>query len=585
VTASRRWAACWALALVAGAVAGRPAGAGEREVLEPRPPWIFFSKPSPQTAAEIEDVVTGTFADLGKVAWGRDLLVFRYGLVSVPRLADEAKGNNVTLTWNALLTLSALRDRFGPARELWPALEPITGVLRKGGEPYKKAFAALAIGSFHGSDTIPVSRGAESILDVRGAPSALAREALATADRVLADVLLDEPVSDVRSAAAFALAKRGGADSGRGRKALLDPACWQDGFGVEPRQAVILALGLLPGPGDDDRFLGALRHEEVRIRQAAALGIALQAVGEDAPRWATVAPLSILRALKADPVRLHLADGAETVFARGVLALRGNVPGEWDLLYDVARDTNAADEAAAAAAQVLLFDPRPSLAEQAIAALRSGSVLKDPVVAAFLRIAGASGTEPGIALVRDYLGNRGKLPKGDETWNVRYHAVIGLLRAFVAGGLKDPALRSEAVQALHTAVKRGLPEGLFRTRLESLLDKRRLAFADPKALLPEADLLAMEASFTCPHALLSHDIEDVAVHRLNAMVPPILHIHARRSTVGEPDKTDQPQRFLRVYLERFPYFRRIEFRTARGLRSVEVMDGDPDPEREVRFPP
>jgi hypothetical protein len=141
------------------------------------------------------------------------------------------------------------------------------------------------------------------------------------------------------------------------------------------------------------------------------------------------------------------------------------------------------------------------------------------------------------------------------------------------------------VEALRAGARRGLADGPFKQRLERLLEQRRAELADPAVALPDADVRPLERAFACPFALVSREVEDVAVHRLNEILPVILRIHTRPSTPMEPDKTEQPQRFLRAYLERYPYFRRIELRPGRGLRPPEAMVGDPEPEREVRNPP
>lgn len=569
-------------ALLLGVLA-TSARSDDKAPYEPRPPWIFFPEPDAKTAAEIDALVTNSFGDLSQIVAARDQLVRRYGVVSVPRLALELRrAVRVNAVLGCELTVWALRDRVGPARELWPLLEPLVALLRdSGGDPYLRAFAALALGSFH--QTVGWDRDLPSVAFVTDR-ALLARQTLGDAGRLLAAGANEEKHQDVRASFVLALAKRGPDPDGDARRVLLSDGLWKPGIGVPPRQAVLLALGLLPGPGDDERFLAALKDGEGRIRRAAALGLALQLVQDRPAVWAPQAA-RIVKALKQDPIRPDLADGFEAVFTRGILAARAGVAEEWDLLRQIAIDPESKTEAAAAAAQCLLFAPEPWVSQRAIGHLQGTVALPDPVVAAFLLLAGRSGTPDGIAVCRDYLGSKSKRPAAHEAWDVRFHAAIGILRALASGALRDPQTRREAVDALEAGVRRSLDSEEMRTRIDRVLEKSRSVLRDPLALLPDAEVRYVEEGFSCPYGLLSHELEDMVLFRLNDLLPDLYNIRPTKGKPGEPDKTQVPQRLLQACLERYPYFRRIELLETRGLRPPSIMQGAADPALEVRNPP
>ncbi|MFV1958686.1 MAG: HEAT repeat domain-containing protein, partial [Planctomycetota bacterium] len=289
-----------------------PGEAGDRN-LEPAPPWIFFSDPDPVTEEIISAATNRGFGDLNQVVSARRLLVERFGVWSVRKLAVEIrKANNQPRLWNSALTVYCLRDTLGNARELWGLIGPLTRVMEESGEPYSRAFSALAIGSFRGPSFVPTPPSRPDPL-VRHVPEKEARAAL---DAALAAVgrLVHDGHPHVEVAATLALAKSG---AQRARELLCAEECVHASGAVEPREATLLAMGLLPGQDDVPIFLDALRDVDRRIRRAAALGTALQALLDVPPAW-TRSPRRILRALVAPVIKPDLEDGAEAVFARGV---------------------------------------------------------------------------------------------------------------------------------------------------------------------------------------------------------------------------------------------------------------------------
>jgi hypothetical protein len=539
---------------------------------EPAPPWLFFPEPDEATAALIQQVVENTSADLSQIAAGREVLVRRVGLWSVPRLVFEVRqASDEPATWNAALTLSALRDVKGAAVELLPAVEPLANLALEGREEWRRAFALLALGSFHGSASFGRERWHKDPLR-KADPVAEARRVFNDkAVHAMTVGLRDDSIA-VRVAACYALAKTGGQDA---RNRLIQGVPAKEAA-VEPKLAFLLALGLHPprrGERDDERFLEALQSEERRERAHAALGGALQALSDEPPEW-TGRPERFLQALKAPRMDLHMEDGAEAVFARGMLAWRRQDEAEWRDLYEIAIDAPSELATAVAASQCLLFcDLDWFRAEAAKQAASGPQKLKAPVLAMFLLRAGASGTREGIEACRKYLGNPGQTPRGDEAWDVRYHAVVGLLRALAEGRPRDPVLRQAVVEALEAAVARGLPrEAPCRAALEGILAAERapiLASADHR--VSEARVREFEGAFRCSYAFLAREPQDVAIQRLNERVRRSFTIQDVKVVPGQPDKSRIPQRFLDRYLEPYPYFSRLDLLAERGRRGDEAM--------------
>lgn len=597
---SRRRAGAGLAVAAAVALLGRvPARAADEQPTS-RP--IFFPEPDERTRAQIEDVVDKHFGDVGKAPYGRELLVARFGFWAVPVLADRLRaGANETVVRNAALTLGALRRERGPSPCHAPAVPALTAVLRRDGtDPWRRAFAALALGTFYGPET--VRRGPGSREGSRAVADAM-RDALVEADAALLKALGD-PNGAVSAAASLALGKVGGmrvfGARAASRKANPLPAT------PEARVADLLCTGLLPG--DDDRALAeALRHEDRRVRAAAALGIACWAVAtvEAAPTGALAADAAArARAFDAllrperNPLLRELRDGAEALFARAALALVTDRAETFAELLDVALRTTD-DEIALAAAQGLLFAPRQSPVRGKLVELlrreNVGRALREPVIAAALLVAGSDGTDAGVEACREYLRDRGRQPHGRADWDVRFHGVLGLVRALRAGRVA-PATRPLAASALSEAARQGLvddPKGDPRGFRPVLRDLARTFVgaldSNPDAVPDPAAAARLEAAFADPTALDAADPVDVVVDRLNDQVTLLFGLDGLGKAASggpgsrQPNTADQELRFLLAYVERYPYFQRIDLRADRGrvpppalpAPGPDVLDTEP----------
>lgn len=577
------WAVLVALLFGGGAAASRSATT-DRE-LEPPPPWIFFPDPDAETAAEISQLVENSFGDINKTALARELLVRRYGLWSVQKLHRVMKEEtNESRTWNAALTASALRDRLGNAPQLWPLLDPLADLADHSAEPYRRAFAALALGSFHGPAFIPPPpRHPDPLIVRRPERDALRHleDGIATLGRLVGD---GNPSVEV--AAAIALAKSGAPDARALVRAAarLNPTTDRDVSSVEARMATLVAVGLLPRDEDDGLLLPQLRSEETPIRAAAALAVALQALSEPTPAWIE-SPGRILRALNApDKIKLHLQDGAEATFARGALALRAGARPEWRGIFDLAVTPSVEETTKRAAAQCLLFCPEPWVTDQMLDGIRKAD--EPTVVAAFLLRLAAAATPEAIEACDAYLSNSRTAPKAEPDWDVRFYATLGLLRALASGRVTDRDRRHAIYEALDHAASRGLARGPFRERLRDILETEKRGILESEThIVPERHLEALEATFDDEPGLLSRDMRDAVVVRLNDIVPQLFSVNVLRP--GEPgnrDKSEMPRRFFAQYHDRYPYFSRLDLRADRGRRPWPRMPAGDDPEREVRRP-
>ncbi len=555
--------------------------------IEPEPPWVFFPTPDAATAREIDEIVGG-FGDPNKAVFSRDILIRRFGLWSAPMLvavlAAEEEARNQSKTWNAALTAYAMRDLFGNARELWPLVPPLVDLLEDSAEPYRRAYAALALGSFHNPAFAPMPPAHPDGLVVLP-PEVEYRRELERAVRALGSRVTDMN-QQVRVAVALALGKSG-APSARSLLRASDRLARNDDTAektVAGRQAVLLAVGLLPGQADEDLLIDALADVDRKIRRAAALAVALQALHDHPPPWVReVRPLH--RALRSSRIKQDLEDGAEAVFARGVLAAKGVIgPREWREIYDLAANPFTKDDVVRAATQVLLFCPEPWFPKKMLERIQEGADMKPVTVAAFLLLLGESGTEEGLAICRDYLGNPGRKPKSRQDWDVRTYAAVGLLRALASGDVEDPELRREILDALDAGVKRGLMATPFRDALKRLLEREReRVLQNPHYSIPEVRVLQVERSFRDPHGLLARDLRDVAVVRLNDMIPDVFSIQTYKpGTPGARTREGVARRVLETTHQRFPYFTRLDLKADRGIRPPDVMARDRDPKREVR---
>lgn len=569
-------------ALVSGPEALAADPFAERDV-EPEPPWIFFPEPDEATAREIGKVVEA-FGDLDRAVVARDLLVRRFGVWSAPELVRLIVAQaNLPRTWNAALTTYALRDELGNARELWVLVQPNVRLLEEGADPYRRAFGALALGSFHGPEFAPEPPEHRDRL-IRRPPEIAYREHLVRAVDALGRHIAD-PNPQVRVAVALALGKSG---TPRARELLraserLDPDADDADKSVEGRQAVLLAMGFLPGQADEDIFKANLASEDRKMRRAAALAIAVQALHDHPPDWMRE-PREILRALKTR-AKLDLEDGAEAVFARGVLAARGVVgPDEWDALYTLATSPSTKQITVRGAVQALLFCPEPWFLRKILQRTREGVDLDPTAAAAFLLLLGERRTREGLEICRDYLSNKGRRPKGKPDWDVRYFAAVGLVRALASGGITERDLRHRILDALEVGVKRGMQAGPFRDALKRLLDREGARLRqDDHYSIPAVRVWQLEQSFRDPHGLLARDLRDVAVVRLNDMVPLVLSVQDLKPGVpGNRPTVGIPQRYFEACHAHYPYFTRLDLKADRGKRPRPEMPPADDPREEVR---
>lgn len=573
-------------ALALGALGGGPP-ARAAEDLQPAPPRLFFAEPDAAVRAEIEGLVDTSFADVSKAPVARDVFVRRFGAWSVPTMVARVRGAmNETVVWNCELTLGSLRRTLGPSQHLWPAIRPLLELLRAGSDPYRRAFAALALGTFYGPDTVRRGPGSrEGTAD--GATKA--RESLAEVLTALGTALGDDH-PHVQLAAALALGKIGG----MGASAILSarlraaPTFAQ----VQPHLGTLLALGLLPGE-DDGRLAAALKDPDKRVRAAAALAVTCWAIGQVDGEGPDPAANAQRKARELDPLLVATTnpvlrendwDGAEAAFARGMLARISGSMEVWEALYQEATRPATQRDVAVACAQALLFAPAQSPVRQEMARFllkpRLGQAVREPaVVAAFLLVAGNDGSPEGVHACLEYLRNKAREPRGRVDWDVRYHASIGLVRALTAGRVA-PAAREEALEALSEGIRGGLPPGdpsvrTFRSVLEEVAGKgpRDALRVDPERRLPEGRAALLSATFVDPDALLAADPIDVAVDRLADAVWVLFGLDgvAKAAAGGilpgaprTPSKEDQPLRYLMGWLEKEPYFTRLDLHRERG---------------------
>ena len=574
-----------ALGALALTLASARARAGDD--VQPAPPILLFADPDEPARKTIDELVQNGFGDVSKAVVARDLLVRRFGLWAVRPLVERTTaGANEAIVRNAVLTLGSLRRAYGPSQHLWPAVPALAATVRReGSEPWRRAFAALALGLFYGPET--VRRGAASREGTEEGAAA-ARKALGDANAALLKALADGNWV-VTASAALALGKIGGTSVASARAAVRraspPPAA------PEARVADLLSIGLLP-LDEDATLVAALHDDDRRVRAAAALAIACWAVAEvrSAPTGALAASASAravaldaaLRPSQNVALREGDVDGAEAAFARGMLALLSGRSDTWDELFELATRPTTERRTATAAAQALLFAPRQAGARARLADLvgreNAGRALHPTVVAAALLIAGSDGTDRGVEVCKDWLRDRGRDPHGDADGDVRFYGAIGLVRALVAGRVA-PERRELAVRALSEAVRAGLVADdarrdarSFRQVLRDLVRPLPEALArDPDARPDPRALVVLEGSFSDPDAIAADDPTDVVVDRLNDAVLALYGLDAlpRAVVVGgsgerTPSREDQELRFLLGWLERDPYFVRLDLLRDRG---------------------
>lgn len=581
------------LAAVAVGVGAPSARADDRQ---PVPPRIFFPEPDAATTAEIATLVENSFGDVNKAPVARDVLVRRFGLWAVaPLLARIEKDANGTIVWNSILTIGSLRRVLGPSPHLWPAVPVLTKVLRGGGEPTRRAFAALALGEFYGPDLARIGPGSR---DGTREGWQKAQAALTEGAGELAARLLDgEPT--VQTAATLALGKIGGPEAGARLLAFLHGSPGQAHWA--PRAARLLAAGLLLRD-DEGLFVAAVKDAVMKNRAGAALGVALWAVAHVFGEGTELPATALARAAEfdavLDPVRNTAIrggeDGAEAIFARGALAHVSGRADVWSEIYAAATTPSTEAVVAVAAAQALMFAPRQSSVRRQIAELiarpRSGLQREPAVVAGFLRIAGSDGTPVGVRACREFLANKARDPRGRADWDVRFYAVLGLCEALEAGRVES-ADRIEAIDAIGEATRTLVPgepgARTFRSVLEEVLGRgaRDALASDAGQRLPDKARSRLVAAFADPDAMAAVDPIDAVLDRLNDQVWLLFGLDgvkpAATGGVGgprQPRTDDEPERFLMGWLTREPYFTRVDLHRARGVVVAARMPADPSTE-------
>ncbi|MDJ0974904.1 MAG: hypothetical protein QNJ98_10630 [Planctomycetota bacterium] len=547
---------------------------------EPLPPRTFFWQPDAQTAAEVADLLAKSFADRSKAPLARDQFVRRYKLLAVPQLVDEVRGavagrsTNQPVLWNTVLTLGAMRDRLGPARHLWPALEPLNRLLGASSEIFERTFGALALGSWHWTEaerqvTPETPKGGEAH---EAARTKRMKRQMDTTLRRLGDAVGDfNPY--VRTAALLALAKRGGSHAGR---ATMDAIERLEGASPEVAWAALLAQAFLR-ERTGAPYLAALATDKRGLKRAAGLAVSVGALQEGAGELDWVKrPAKTLEALTRG--ELNPFDGPELVFARGVLTWQRQLNDEWEKLWQIAISPRMDSEIAVAAVQALLFCQQDWFKRSLMTWARgeSGRTLSEPVLAGFLLLAATEGNAAGVGAAARYLEHPGRRPKGTRSWDVRFHAAVGLARAFASGAIKEPTLRTQALDALRGGLRSMHKEAPFRAELERWLEAHAERITKDAHHRPEEESVRrLEQAFTCPHALLSRDLIDVCVHRVNKLTLRLFGAHNVQPTSGDsPEKSNTPLLFLRSYLEAYPYFSRLEFQWRRGARDLPSLPAD-----------
>ena len=524
---------------------------------------------------------------MNKAPGAREILVRRYGLWSVPPLLERIEREaNVTVVWNAILTIGSLRRVLGPSQHLWPAIRVLTKALSPGGEPYRRVFAALALGEFYGPDLVRVGPASREGTD-EGARAA--SNALAKGQDALKELLKDSD-APTQIAATLALGKMGGVEAASrlreflGGKGVLAPGVAH----LEPRLARLLATGLLQSD-DDGAFATAAKDDNTRVRQCAALAISTWAVGQTLGEGTELPARAAARAaeyeLILDPVRNTAIkdgrDGAEAIFARASLVALNRQSSVWTIVYTLATTPSSEAVTAIAATQALLFSPPQTAARRQLAEVigrpKSGLQRDPAVVAGALVIAGGDGTVAGVRACREFLGNKGKDPRGRADWDVRFHAIVGLCRSLETGTI-EKAARGDALEAISEARASLFPVDVgvksFRTTFDEALSRSVVAglTSDPEQRLAARTSQRLAGSFVDPDAMASNDLIDLVLDRLNDQVWLLFGLDSVKPAAGpgaaggprQPNRDDEPQRFLMGWLSREPYLTRVDLHQARG---------------------
>ncbi len=268
-----------------------------------------------------------------------------------------------------------------------------------------------------------------------------------------------------------------------------------------------------------------------------------------------------------------------------MIALQHQAPDEWRRLWSLAASPTTKTRVAVAAAQMLRFCDQPWFRDEIVRwAAKPPIELKPAVLALVLLRAGEQGTPEAIDALSDWLRRRSKRPVPASRWDPRWYAVVGLLRALEAGRIRPKADRQRVVEDLERAVAQVLEKkSAFRAALRALLEAHgaHLAGAKESELfhLPHAARRRVERAFTCPYDLMTSDAVAACAARVNDMVQDLFGLDGIFPwKPGEPQTKQMPERFLKRYLDAYPYFSRLEFRERRGARPYPTLE---DPSRGI----
>ena len=98
--------------------------------------------------------------------------------------------------------------------------------------------------------------------------------------------------------------------------------------------------------------------------------------------------------------------------------------------------------------------------------------------------------------------------------------------------------------------------------------------ADP---LPKGSAKRLERTFVDPHEMLALDPIDMAASQLNRLLRTFLYVQDIPNAKAGQDDKYQPQRLLRGWLDRYPYFTRLDLFADRGRTPERTsVPGDLD---------
>ena len=569
------------MCLLLVALLGAPtlADAADRD-LQPVPPRIVFENPEdfePETLVEISAQIEESFADLNKVTLARERLIRRFGLVSVIRLRQSLRGGSgrgisQPHAWNAALTLAGMRDALGPAPAIQRAIPDLFKMLTGGGEEYGKAFAALAIGCFPWTDG--EGAGADPRLKTVPGPTTLRNnihKRQRDAREFLATFAASPSNSGVLSRASLlALAKMGGAEASK-LICAIDPKVSRNNL---YQKALLLARAFALA-SDAKPCFEALHKEQRDVAVAAALSVAVALLVEDRPDWTKD------REAVDDQLEFLVKKGtkqkeevAASLFGRGMNALVNDAPKrDWQRIWEETTHASVKDHVAEVGAQVMLFCPQRWFQDEIVTwATRPTTPPSHAVRSMVLLRAGELATPLAVEACIRWIRTGSERPKPRADWDPRWYAIVGLLRSLHRQRLTDPMLREQVIDALERAERAILKPSPFKDALERLL-KQHGKVLRGSSTLPRAALEDVERSMPDAWGLLAADARDVCAHRVNLLVEEIFNFGAIvPSKTGDPQKTLQGERYLRRYLDVYPYFSRLQFQKRRGVRDRVLID-------------